>query len=131
MAGFVPVAKYANRNPISEEEIGSVEEFRFLTSPELTAYADGGVLTADAPGLVSTATRVDVYPFMVMGEDAVFDVALRGLNSFDFIHLRHDSEDKSDPLKQRGYVGSKFWCAVVIVNGGWMGVIEAGVTTQT
>lgn len=131
IADFTPVAKYANRNPISEEEIGSVEEFRFCTSPELTAYADGGVLTAAAPGLVSTSSRVDVYPFMVMGQDACYDVALRGLNSFDFIHLPHDREDKSDPLKQRGYVGSKFWAAVLLVNAGWMGVIESGVTTQT
>jgi N4-gp56 family major capsid protein len=131
IAGFTPVAKYANRNPISEEELGSVEEFRFLTSPELTAYADSGAAVGST-GLVSTTgTSIDVYPFMVMGEDAVYDVALRGLNSFDFIHIPHDSEDKSDPLKQRGYVGSKFWCAVVIVNGGYMGIIEAGVTTQT
>jgi len=131
IAGFTVVAKYANRNPISEEEIGSVEEFRFLTSPELTAYADAGVVTASAPGLVATSTNVDVYPFMVMGENACYDVALRGMNSFDFIHIPHDSEDKSDPLKQRGYVSAKFWAAVVLVNAGWMGVIEAGVTTQT
>jgi N4-gp56 family major capsid protein len=131
IAGFTPVAKYANRNPISEDELGSVEEFRFITSPELAAYADAGGSVIGS-GLVSTTgTLVDVYPFLVMGEDAVYDVALRGLNSFDFIHIPHDSEDKSDPLKQRGYVGSKFWCAVLIVNGGWMGVIEAGVTTQT
>jgi len=131
IAGFTPIAKYGNRNPISEEEVGSVEEFRFLTSPELTAYADVGAAIGTT-GLVSTTgTSIDVYPFMVMGEDAVYDVALRGLNSFDFIHIPHDTEDKSDPLKQRGYVGSKFWCAVLTVNGGWYGVIEAGVTTQT
>lgn len=131
LAGFTPVAKYANRNPISEQEIGSVEEFRFLTSPELTAYADAGATVGSLDLYSTSGTSADVYPFMVMGEDAVYDVALRGLNSFDFIHIPHDKEDKSDPLKQRGYVGAKFWCAVVIVNGGWMGVIEAGVTTQT
>ena len=131
IAGFTPVAKYANRNPISEDELGSVEEFRFITSPELTAYVDSGAAVGST-GLVSTsASNVDVYPFMVMGEDSVYDVALRGENSFDVIHLPHNSSDKSDPLKQRGYVGAKFWCAVSIVNGGWMGIIEAGVTTQT
>jgi N4-gp56 family major capsid protein len=130
LAGFTPVAKYANRSPISEDELGSVEEFRFVTSPELTAHTDSGALTG-VTGLVSSGTKVDAYPFIVMGEDACYDVALRGMNSFDFIHISHNKEDKSDPLKQRGYVGAKFWAAVVIVNGGWMGVIEAGVTTQT
>lgn len=128
--GFTPVAKYANRNPISEYEIGSCEEFRFITSPELAPYADAGA-TAAGTGLYTTGTKVEVYPFLVMGEDAVYDVALRGMNSFDVIHLPHSQADKSDPLKQRGYVGAKFWSAVAIVNGGWMGVIEAGVSALT
>jgi N4-gp56 family major capsid protein len=128
LAGFTPVAKYANRSPINENELGSVEEFRFVTSPELAAYADAGAAIG-ATGLFSTTgTSIDVYPFLLMGEDAVFDVALRGMNSFDVIHIPHTKEDKSDPLKQRGYVGAKFWSAVQIVNGGWMGVIEAGVS---
>jgi len=131
LPNFTPVARYANRNPISEEEIGSCEEYRFVTSPELVAYADTGAAVG-ATGLVSTTgTLIDVYPFMVMGEDSVYDVALRGMNSFDVKHIPHDSQDKSDPLDQRGYVGAKFYTAVSIVNGGWMGVIEAGVTTQT
>lgn len=131
LANFTPVAKYANRSPISENEIGSCEEFRFVTSPELTAYADAGAAVG-ATGLLSTSgANIDVYPFMVMGEDAVFDVALRESNSFDVIHIPHNKEDKSDPLRQRGYVGAKFWSAVAIVNGGWMGIIEAGVSNLT
>lgn len=130
LAGFTPVAKYAQRKPISEEELGSVEEFRFLTSPELVAYADAGAAVGTTGLYSTTGSDIDVYPFMIMGEDAVYDVALRGMDSFDMIHLSHDMQSKSDPLKQRGYVGAKFWSAVLVVNGGWMGVIEAGVTTQ-
>ena len=132
LPNFVPVAKYANRSPISEHELGSCEEFRFVTSPELTAYTNSGAATAAASGLLSTnATDIDVYPFMVMGEDAVFDVALRGMNSFTMNHLPHNKPDKSDPGGQRGYVYCGFWSAVAIVNGGWMGVIEAGVSSLT
>jgi len=131
LPNFTPLARYSNRNPISEEEIGSCEEFRFITSPELTAYADSGA-SVGSTGLVSTTgSTIDVYPFMVMGEDAVYDVALRGLNSFDVKHIPHNSGDKVDPLDMRGYVGCKFYSAVAVVNGGWMGVIEAGTTTQT
>lgn len=125
---FVPVEKYSRFQPISENEIGACRSFRFLTSPELTAYADSGAAVGST-GLFSTgASNIDVYPFIVMGEDAVYDVALRGLNSFDLIHIPHNTKDKSDVLQQRGYVGAKFWDAVSIVNGGWMGVIEAGRT---
>ena len=128
---YTPVAKYGQRSPINENEIGSSGEFRFILSPELTAYTNSGA-SVGSTDLVSTgASTIDVYPFMVMGEDAVYDVALRGLDSFDVIHIPHNKEDKSDPLKQRGYVGAKFWSAVAIVNGGRMGVIEAGVTDLT
>lgn len=128
LPGFTPVAKYGSRQPINEHEIGSVEEFRFITSPELTAYANAGASLAST-GLVSTGgSLVDVYPFIVMGEDAAFDVALRGMKSFDLTHLPHTQKDKSDPIGQRGYVGAAFWSAVLVTNNGFMGVIEAGAT---
>ena len=131
LPGFTPVAKYANRTPLNENELGSCEEFRFITSPELTAYANSGA-SVGATGLLSTgASTIDVYPFMVMGEDAVYDVALRGLNSFTLTHLPHNKPDKSDPGGQRGYVYGGFWGAASVVNGGWMGVIEAGVSALT
>ena len=128
LPNFVPVAKYANRSPINENELGSCEEFRFITSPELAPYLAGGAAIG-ATGLVSVgAANVDVYPFIVMGEEGAYDVALRGADSFNLTHLPHTQKDKSDPLGQRGYVGASFWSAVLITNNGWMGVIEAGVT---
>lgn len=131
LPGFTPVAKYANREPISPEEIGSVENFRFITSPELSAYADSGAAVGST-GLDSTSgTLIDVYPFILMGEEAVYDVALRNKNSFNVIHIPHNKPDKADPLGQRGFVGAHFWSAVKVVNGGWMLVVEAGVTTQS
>lgn len=125
LPNFVPVAKYANRDPISEDELGSCEEYRFVTSPELTPYPDSGAAIAATTNYSTSGTLADVYPYIVMGEDAVYDVALRGHNSFDVIHIPHTAEDKSDPLKQRGYVGAKFYSAAGIINAGWMGVIEA------
>ena len=131
LPGFVTVAKYANRTPISEHELGSCEEFRFITSPELTANADSGAAVGATGLLSTTGTDIDVYQFMVMGEDAVYDVALKGLNSFTMHHLPHNKPDKSDPGGQRGYIYCGFWGAAAIVNGGWMGVIEAGVSSLT
>jgi N4-gp56 family major capsid protein len=131
LPGFVPVAKYGQRQPISEHEIGSCEEFRFVMSPELGSYQNSGAAVGTT-GLFSTGgSNIDVYPFIVMGEEAVFDVALRGLNSFSPYHIPHTQRDKSDPGGRRGYVGADFWAAVVIVNGGWMHVVEAGISALT
>ena len=131
LPGFVPVAKYANRSPISEHELGSCEEFRFVTSPELAAVADSGAAVGSTGLLSTSASNIDVYPFIVMGEDALFDVAPRGLDSMKVNHLPHNKPDKADPGGQRGYIYCGFWSAAKIVNGGWMGVIEAGVSSLT
>lgn len=131
LPNFKTVAEYGQRTPINENELGSCEEFRFITSPELSAYADSGAAVGST-GLYSTSgTSIDVYPFIVMGEDACYDVALRGANSFSVSHIPTSQVSKTDPLNQRGYVGAKFYCAVKVVNGGWMGIIEAGISALT
>lgn len=123
---FVPVAKYANRQPINEQELGSVGRFRFIVSPELASYADAGAAVG-ATGLYSTTgSNIDVYPMIVCAEDAVFDVALN--TNFEPIHLPVKLKAKDDPFGQRGYVGAIFWSAALVANPGWMGVIECGVT---
>lgn len=128
--GFVPVAKYAQKSVINEYEIGTVERFRFIASPELAPYADAGG-TAVTNNLVYTTANsaCDVYPVLVMGMDACFDVALRGSKSFDLSVIPPGQKDKSDILGQRGYVGAKFWSAALVVNNGWMAVGEVGVTS--
>src|SRR5574340_1226040 len=35
LTGFTPVAQYGSRKPMHEQEIGSVENYRFIVSPEL------------------------------------------------------------------------------------------------
>jgi N4-gp56 family major capsid protein len=127
LEGFVPVEKYGQKQQISEHEIGAVERFRFIGSPELAAYADAGA-SVGSTGLAATSTNVDVYPAIVMGEDAAFDVALRGASSFDVVHHPANKKEKADILGQRGYVGASFWSAVLVPNNGWMAVAECGIT---
>ena len=127
LAGFVHVSAYGQRKVVNENEIGSVENFRFITSPELAPYTDSGALTG-ATGLFSSGTKVDVYPFIICGEDAWGQLALRGDNALDPTWIPPGEKSKSDPLGQRGFVGAKFYFACKILNEGWLAVIEAGVS---
>lgn len=128
LANFKTVAEYGSRKPIHENEIGSVENFRFITSPELAPYANGGAAIGTT-GLFSTGgANIDVYPFILCGEDAWGQVALRGANAMDPTWIPPGTKDKSDPLGQRGFVGAKFYMNSTVLNEGWMAVIEAGVT---
>jgi N4-gp56 family major capsid protein len=128
LPGFVPVAKYSGMTPMPKE-IGSCEEFRFILSAELSAYADAGGANSALYATTSAASNIDVYPFIICGEDAVFDIALKGEDSFDMNIVPHTQIDKNDLLGQRGYCGASFWSAVGVVNNGWMAVVEAGVSS--
>ena len=128
IAGFTTVAAYGSRKPMHDQEIGSVENFRFITSPELNPYNNAGVAVG-ATGLYSTGgSNVDVYPVIVCGEDAWGQVALRGGDSLDPTWIPPGEKTKSDPLGQRGFVGAKFYMNCTILNDGWMAIIEAGIT---
>ena len=129
LPGFKHVAEYGSRKVASPYEIGSCENYRFILSPELAPYANAGAAVG-ATGLYSTgAANVDVYPFIVVGEDAWGQVALRGLDAIDPTYIQPGVKDKSDPLGQRGYVGAKFYMSCVLLNEGWMAVAEAGVSS--
>lgn len=126
---FTPCAEYGSREQVHPMELGAVDRYRFIVSPELASIADSGAVIG-ATGLYSTTgTNIDVYPVIVVGDEAWGDVALRGSNSFQVKHLPHTKVDKSDPLGQRGYIGSIFWSAAFVQNDFWMAVLECGVTS--
>lgn len=129
LPGFKHVAEYGSRKVASPYEIGSCENYRFILSPELAPYANAGAAVGST-GLYSTGgSNIDVYPFVVVGEDAWGQVALRGLDAIDPTYIQPGVKDKSDPLGQRGYVGAKFYMSCVLLNEGWMAVAEAGVSS--
>lgn len=126
LPGYVGVHEYGSRKPIHPQELGSVERFRFIISPELAPYANAGAAVGTT-GLESTSgSNIDVYPIIVVGEDAWGQVALRGMESLDVTYIPPGSKDKNDPLGQRGYIGAKTYFTALVLNQGWMAVIEAG-----
>lgn len=118
---FIPVEKYASGTPMPNE-IGKVERFRFITSPDLPSLQDAGAVIG-ATGLYSTTgTNIDVYPFIVAAQDAWSQVAVRGKDSLNPTYIPPGEKSKSDPHGQRGYAGTIWWKSVMIENNGWMAV---------
>lgn len=128
LPGFKETVVYGQRKPVHEMEIGSVDRYRFIVSPELASIPDSGAAPG-ATGLYSTTgAALDVYPVIVMAEGAAGDVALRGKDSFDMTDIKPGQKDKNDPLGQRGYIGAMFYSAAVLTNEGYMAVAECGAT---
>lgn len=127
LPGFVPVEKYAGGQKIHDREFGSVEDFRFISSPLLAPFYGAGSSTTN--GCVSIAgSNVDVYPFIVMAESAWGQVALKGMRAITPTVLRSGDRSHANPLGQFGFVGATTWFNAVRLNEGWMARIECGVT---
>lgn len=129
LSGFKHVSEYGQRKVMHEMELGSVGRFRFIVSPELASTADAGAAIAATGLYTTTGSNIDVYPMIIVAEDAWGDVALRGSNSFDPTWIPPGQKDKNDPLGQRGYVGAKFYDACKVLNDGHMAVAYVGVTS--
>lgn len=127
LPGFTRVEEYGSFKPIHDREVGACEDFRFISSPLLKSFAASGSATLN--GMLSVgAANVDVYPFIIIGEDCWGQVALKGMAAIKPVVLKASQTNHANPLGQFGYVGASTWFATVRLNDAFMARIEAGVT---
>ncbi|MET3135213.1 N4-gp56 family major capsid protein [Oxalobacteraceae bacterium GrIS 1.11] len=121
---FVPVEKYGSLSPY-ENEIGKVEDVRYLSSTIFTPFVDAG----GAKGLMTSTsgTSADVYPALYIASNAYAIVALKGMFALTPMVVNPKPSD-SDPLAQRGRVAWKAMQGAVILNDQWMVRGEFAVT---
>jgi N4-gp56 family major capsid protein len=125
LSGFIPVAKYGTRKPLCMYELGSVENVRFVLTVNAAPFIGAGHSTENGMKFV-LADKVDVYPYIIIGRNAIAQVPLKGAKAVEM--FVHTGGDKSDPLNQRDVVGAKYWFTALRLNENWMYRIEAGVT---
>lgn len=128
LPGFVPVEEYGSGKGM-EYEIGTCERMRFFTSPDLPSLQDAGAAIGTTGLISTTGTSVDVYPFIVVGQDAWSQIAVRGLTGVDPTYLAPGTKSKSDPHGQRGYAGTTWYKSGLVENHGWMAVGHVGLKT--
>lgn len=127
LPGFTPVVEYGSQKPVHEREIGAVEQFRFITSPYFRPFLQaGGTVTAGAflSNGGTAGTTADVYPMIVMAQEAWGTVALKGMGSIDVAYLPAKQKTHANPLGQFGFVGATFYKNSVRLNDNWMVRIE-------
>lgn len=128
IASFVPVSKYGTRQPLCAEEIGSIENVRYILSPLLVAFADAGALAATNTTYSTTGTQSDVYPVIYLAKDSMGCVPLKGAAAIKPSVLNPGTPSKSDPLGQRGFVGWKTYFAALRLNESFMARLEVAVS---
>ncbi|MCE9775587.1 N4-gp56 family major capsid protein [Shewanella algae] len=125
--GFTPVAEYGSRQPLCQEEIGSVEDIRFICSPLFNPWADAGG-AAGGTALSTSGTNADVYPVLVMGQRAFGHIALKGSKesggAIKPIVRNPGTPQHGDEMAQNGSVAWKTYYTAKILNDAWMIRIE-------
>ena len=119
---FVVRESYSNYNVVSDYELGKFQDIRVILSPQLPPIwgaggAPTGVLSRDG-------VAADVYPIVIIGQDAYGVVPLRGMDSAT-ITIKNPTATYEDPLAQRGFASWKMWYVAVRLNEEWMIRIEA------
>ncbi len=118
---FVVREKYSNMQLLSEYEIGKFQDIRFILSPQLTPFWGAG---GSPTGVLSRdGVAADVYPIVIVGQDAFGVVPLRGMDSAT-ITIQNPKATYEDPLAQRGFASWKMWYVAVRLNEEWMMRVE-------
>jgi N4-gp56 family major capsid protein len=124
MTGFIPTKQYGTVTPW-ENEVGSVEQVRYLQSTVFAPWTDAGGATGAMRS--TSGTNADVYPVLYLARDAFGLVPLKGKDSLTPMVV-NPSPSVSDPLAQRGTIGWKAMTAAVILNDAWMARLEVCAT---
>ena len=131
LTGFIHISEYGSRQMIHENELGSWENFRFVTSPHLTpALQAGGNVgsTILSNGVAGTTSPADIYSLIVLSQDCFGDVALRGTSAMNVEAFPASQKTKDDPLGQRGLIGAQTYFTAVRLNDLQMAVVECACT---
>ena len=115
MTGFTPAEKYGSITPY-ENELGKVEDVRYLTSTIFEAFSGdankGGAVGSMLPN-DTTAANAAVYPVLFISANAYAIVALKGMYAVTPMVVNPKPSD-SDPWGQRGHITWKSMQGAVI-----------------
>lgn len=126
LPGFRRAEAYASGKP-EPEEVGSADGVRFVLSAFLQPIINAGSTTLN--GMRTTGgTNVDVYPVLIIAQDALGVVPLAGTERAIIKVRNPGTVDSADPLGQRGFVSYKMWHAALILNQNWCSRLEVGAT---
>jgi N4-gp56 family major capsid protein len=127
LPGFRPVVEYGTVQPLCPEEIGAVEDVRYILTQNMLPWINAG--GAHGGNVVTTGgTSADVYPVVYIAEDAFGVTAMKGREAMKMMVLKPNTPRGGDELGQWGSVGWKTWHASGILNNTWLVRAEVGVS---
>ena len=118
ITGYVPVNQYSSQMEIMEDEVGALDEIRFVASTNAKVFANGGA--TGGTNVISTGgSNADVYATLILAANAYGTVPLSGEAMRNIIKAL-GSAGTADPLDQRATSGWKAITTTAILNDAFM-----------
>lgn len=121
-AGWSSMADYGSKR-VFDGEVGKVDDIRFCLSSLYTPFTNAGGTKGT---MIGAGANADVYPLVVMGQDAWAGVALKGQFATKIMVTLPGQPDKADPLGQKGTAGWKSLQRALILNDNFLCRVETG-----
>jgi len=131
LAGFIKAAEYSDSNKALPHEIGSVNQFRFILTPLFEPWLAASTNATSSTYLsngISTTGYPDVYPLIIVAQNAYGIVPLQGQNAVKPTVLNPNVPRGGDPLGQLGWVSWKTMQTSAILNHNWIARLECCAT---
>ena len=127
---FVPAAQYAAGTTLLTGEIGSIDQFRFVVVPEMMHWEGAGAsATAANAGYRETGGKYDVFPMLVVGNEAFTTIGFQTdgkSTKFNIIHKKPGKEiaDHTNPYGTKGFMSIQFWTGSMILRSERIAVVK-------
>lgn len=132
LTGFVVREAYSSIAPLMEQEIGKFQDIRFILSPQFAPFYGAGEVGTGGGDVLATNGAADVFPIVIIGQDAFGVTALKGYESAAMaVKNPQMGSSYEDPLGQRGFMSWKMWFVATILNEAWMTRVECAARALT
>lgn len=126
---FVPVNQYADAGTLLNGEIGTVDQFRIVSVPEMLHWAGVGAAVAANPGYRETGGNYDVFPMLVVGDASFTTIGFQtdGKTVKFKITTKMPGEktaDRNDPYGETGFSSIKWYYGTLILRPERLAVVK-------
>lgn len=125
IAGFIPAAEIGGGVKLPRYTFGQVEDIIIVCTPQLFPIVGGGA-TQDG-SKINDGSKNDVYPFVVVGQDAYGSLVLSGFDSVK-PNIMTGPVKGADPTGKFVDIGVLWYRVEQILNETWMARGEFAVT---
>lgn len=125
---FIPVQKYAAGTTVLNGEIGMIDQLRFVQVPRMFSWKGAGAAHAGATVRV-TAGKVDVYPVLVVGDEAFTTIGFQTSGKtvkFELINKKPNKETATldNPYGKLGFASIQWWYGFMALRPERIGLIK-------